>query len=87
MSLENAKDFYQVLGSNEAIYEQYYKQCSRWGAFGIWNWDKKAIISFAATLGYHFTENELDRVWFQPEASTLENSQNLSISESFSSIS
>ncbi|MEM7726968.1 MAG: Nif11-like leader peptide family natural product precursor [Cyanobacteria bacterium P01_A01_bin.45] len=86
MSLENAEAFYRVLASDEAVYEKYYKQCSRWGAFGIWNWDRTAIVSFAATLGYYFTESELDLIWFQSEANISDDSQNISFHESFSGI-
>lgn len=68
MSLEHVNAFYKVLESEQNIYEQYYKQCSLRGAFGVWNWDKHKIINFAANLGYSFTESELNQVLFECSA-------------------
>jgi hypothetical protein len=67
MSLEQVNAFYEVLMSEQDIYDQYYHKCCIRGLFGIWNWDKTKIVSFAATLGYTFNENELDAVWFGNE--------------------
>jgi len=81
MSLEQVNAFYEVLMSDQAIYEQYYSKCCVRGCFGIWNWDKTEIVSFANTLGYIFTENELDTVWFGTELNVSETSQTLITAE------
>lgn len=78
MSLQQVNDFYEVLMSEQAIYEQYYSKCCVRGLFGIWDWDKTKIVNFAASLGYIFTETELDEVWFGSEPSISESSLNLS---------
>ncbi|MBW4434556.1 MAG: Nif11 family protein [Pelatocladus maniniholoensis HA4357-MV3] len=64
MSLEQVNAFYDLLNSDQALYEQYYNKCSNKGVFGIWNWDKTKIVDFAASIGYNFTETELDFAWF-----------------------
>ncbi|MGB3637922.1 MAG: Nif11-like leader peptide family natural product precursor [Rivularia sp. (in: cyanobacteria)] len=68
MSLEQVDAFYENLMANQEVYEQYYKSCSVKGVFGVWNWDKKKIVNFAATLGYEFTEPELDEGLFDTGA-------------------
>lgn len=68
MSLEDVNAFYQVLTQDQAVYEQYYIKCSVKGIFGVWNWDKSKIVSFAATLGYDFTESELEAAFFGSES-------------------
>lgn len=73
MSVENATAFYEVLVSDRDVYEQYCKKCSQQGVFGVWNWDKTKIVSFAAKLGFDFTEGELDQVWFETESDSTEN--------------
>lgn len=78
MSLEQVNTFYDVLMSNQVIYEQYYNQCCVRGLFGIWDWDKKKIVNFAATLGYRFTEDELEAVLFGNESTVFDNSINSS---------
>lgn len=83
MSVENATAFYQVLVSDPEIYEQYCKKCSQQGVFGVWNWDKAKIVNFAAKLGFDFTECELDRVWFDTELSSNQNSIDSSTYSSF----
>ena len=72
MSLEQVDAFYDNLMQNQEVYEQYYKSCSIKGVFGVWNWDKKKIVNFAASLGYEFTEPELDEVLFDT-SSTVRN--------------
>jgi|GEM_PF-1523774 hypothetical protein len=74
MSLEQVNAFYDVLTSDQTIYEQYYHKCCVQGCFGIWNWDRTKIVSFAASLGYIFNENELDAIWFGNELSLPETS-------------
>lgn len=64
MSLERVDAFYKDLMINQEIYEQYYKKCSVKGTFGVWSWDKTKIVDFAATLGYEFSESELDEALF-----------------------
>lgn len=64
MSLEQVDGFYEVLASDQVLYEQYYNNCCIRGFFGIWNWDKKKIVSFATSLGYEFTEADLDIALF-----------------------
>ncbi|NJM71004.1 MAG: hypothetical protein HC862_12665 [Scytonema sp. RU_4_4] len=78
MSLDQVNAFYEVLMSDQLIYEQYYNQCCVRGLFGIWDWDKAKIVNFAATLGYIFTEDELDEVWYGDESGISESSSNLS---------
>lgn len=77
MLIEQVNAFYEVLMSDQMIYEQYYNKCCIRGLFGIWNWDKTKIVNFAATLGYSFTESDLDAVWFGSEPNILENSLSL----------
>ena len=86
MSLQQVHDFYEVLMSDQAIYEQYYSKCCVRGLFGIWDWDKTKIVNFAATLGYIFTETDLDEVWFGSEPSISESSLNLSEYQGLSDI-
>ena len=74
MSVENATAFYEVLVSDQDVYEQYCKKCSQQGVFGVWNWDKTKIVNFASKLGFDFTEGELDRVWFETDSDSTENS-------------
>lgn len=69
MSLEQVRVFYEVLASNRELYEQYFNQCGRQGFFGSWHWNKTKIVSFGAELGYEFTENELEQVWFESDPS------------------
>ncbi|MBW4564825.1 MAG: Nif11-like leader peptide family natural product precursor [Mojavia pulchra JT2-VF2] len=69
MPLEQVNAFYELLMSEPAIYEQYYKNCCSQGFFGSCHWDKTKIVSFAATLGYSFSERELDQIWFESESS------------------
>ncbi len=64
MSLEQVNAFYDLLNSDQVLYEQYYNKCSNKGVFGIWNWDKTKIVNFAASVGYNFTETELDFALF-----------------------
>jgi Nif11 domain len=71
MSLEQVNNFYQILTANEALYEQYRAKCSSRGMFGIWDWNKTKIVNFAASFGYHFTEMELEQVWFEGESSVI----------------
>ena len=85
MSVENATAFYQVLVSDQDIYEQYCKKCSEQGVFGVWNWDKTRIVDFAAKLGFDFTESELDRVWFDSDISNTQNYIESSTCSSFES--
>ncbi|BAY83384.1 MAG: Nif11-like leader peptide family natural product precursor [Cyanobacteria bacterium P01_A01_bin.68] len=77
MSLEQVDAFYDNLMQNQEVYEQYYKSCSIKGVFGVWNWDKKKIVNFAATLGFEFTEPELDEVLF--DAGARDSNQTLNI--------
>lgn len=77
MSLEQVDAFYETLMVNQEVYEQYYKKCSIKGTFGVWNWDKKKIVNFAATLGYEFTEPELDEVLFDTGATASTKSFNV----------
>ncbi|MFK0730929.1 MAG: Nif11-like leader peptide family natural product precursor [Gloeotrichia echinulata GP01] len=67
MSLQQVNAFYDLLISEPEIYEQYYHKCCSRGFFGICHWDKTKIISFGATLGYSFTEGELDELWFDSD--------------------
>lgn len=78
MSVENATAFYQVLVSDQEIYEQYCKKCSQQGVYGVWSWDKTKIVNFAAKLGFDFTEHDLDKVWFDTEESHIQDSIDLS---------
>ncbi|AFY55203.1 hypothetical protein Riv7116_2698 [Rivularia sp. PCC 7116] len=77
MSLEQVDAFYENLMTNQEIYEQYYKSCSIKGVFGVWNWDKKKIVTFAASLGYEFTEPELDQVLFDTGSTVRDQTLNL----------
>ncbi|MDY6901506.1 MAG: Nif11-like leader peptide family natural product precursor [Cyanobacteriota bacterium] len=77
MSLEQVDAFYDNLMKNQEVYEQYYKSCSIKGVFGVWNWDKKKIVNFAATLGFEFTEPELDEVLFDAGAAGSNQSLNI----------
>ncbi|RCJ34745.1 hypothetical protein A6770_16925 [Nostoc minutum NIES-26] len=78
MSLQQVNAFYEVLISDQAIYEQYLKKCCRRGFFGSCHWDKTKIVNFATTIGYKFTEDELAQVLFEDEASFCDSSLNLS---------
>lgn len=78
MSLKQVDAFYELLISDQAIYEQYYKQCCRKGFFNSCHWDKTKIVSFAATLGYNFSEIELDQAWLESESHLSEPSTSLS---------
>ena len=69
MSLEQANDFYEVLISDQTIYEQYFNKCFRRGFLGSCHWDKTNIVNFASTIGYKFTEYELVQVWFESQPS------------------
>jgi hypothetical protein len=69
MSLEQVNAFYELLNSDQVLYEQYYNKCSNKGVFGVWNWDKSKIVDFAASIGYNFTETELDLAWFGGDTS------------------
>jgi Nif11 domain len=64
MSLDQVRDFYEVLTADRLLYQQYFERCSNQGVFGIRHWNKTKIVDFAATLGYTFTENELEYAWF-----------------------
>ncbi len=79
MSLEQVDVFYEVLASDPVLYEQYYNKCCIRGLFGIWNWDQKKIVSFATTLGYDFTEAELDSVLFENGAGVVQKSTGSSV--------
>ena len=78
MSLEQVQAFYDLLTKDQGIYDEYYNKCCCRGFFGIWNWDKTKIISFAASLGYNFTESELDQIWFENDAIVTDSSVNSS---------
>ncbi|MBD2295917.1 hypothetical protein H6G06_21175 [Anabaena sphaerica FACHB-251] len=67
MSLEQVEIFYEMLSSEPAIYEGYLNQCCQRGVFDSYHWDKTKIVNFAATLGYSFTEGELEELWFASE--------------------
>jgi hypothetical protein len=67
MSLKQVNAFYELLISEPAIYEQYYHNCCRQGFFGSHHWDKTKIVNLAASLGYGFSESELNQVWFESE--------------------
>jgi Nif11 domain len=64
MSLEQVRVFYDLLTIDEGIYEQYFSQCSAQGFFGNRHWNKTKIVNFAASLGFSFTENQLEEAWF-----------------------
>jgi len=72
MPLKQVNDFYELLISEPAIYEKYYNQCCRQGFFGSYHWDKTKIVSLAATLGYSFSESELNQVWLESEPNFYE---------------
>lgn len=72
MSLEQVRVFYKVLALDLELYEQYFNECGRQGFFGSWHWNKTKIVSFGAALGYTFTENELEQVWFEGDTSSSE---------------
>ncbi len=74
MALEQVRVFYEVLASDRKLYEQYFNQCGRQGFFGYRHWNKTKIVSFAAALGYSFTENELEQVWFESAPSNSQTS-------------
>jgi Nif11 domain len=86
MSLEQVKAFYDVLTEDQKIYDQYYSKCCSRGFFGIWNWDKSKIVSFAENLGYSFTETELDQMWFEDDGIGLQDSATSSEYEQISSL-
>jgi hypothetical protein len=72
MSLQQAHAFYEFLMSDEATYEEYFKKCCGRGLMGSCHWDKNKITNFASTLGYDFTESELEQLWFEGEANAIE---------------
>ncbi len=72
MSLEQVDAFYDVVASNQEIYEQYYNGCCIRGLFGIWNWDKTKIVNFAASVGFEFTESDLDMALFESGAGVVQ---------------
>ncbi|MBF2064314.1 MAG: Nif11-like leader peptide family natural product precursor [Calothrix sp. C42_A2020_038] len=74
MHLEQVNAFYDFVASDQAIYEQYYNSCCIRGLFGVWSWDKKKIVNFAASLGFEFSESELDYVLFDSGAGTVQRS-------------
>lgn len=78
MSLEQVNAFYDVLISDQAIYEQYLNKCCQRGFFGSRHWDKSKIVNFATNIGYKFTERELDQMLFESEPKLIKNSPNLS---------
>lgn len=78
MSLKQVNAFYELLISEPAIYEQYYNKCCRQGFFGSHHWDKIKIVNLAATLGYSFSESELNQLWFESEANLYEHALSLS---------
>ncbi|MDH6057373.1 hypothetical protein [Umezakia ovalisporum] len=67
MSLEQVDAFYQILMSDQAIYEQYCNECCCCGFFGSFHWSKTKIVNFAANLGFYFTEYELEELWFKSQ--------------------
>ena len=84
MPLEQVKAFYDLLTSEPAIYDQYYKKCCSQGFFSSYHWDKTKIVKFAASHGYNFNEAELDEILFDSETSVAENPRNLAESGNFS---
>ncbi|PAX49107.1 Nif11-like leader peptide family natural product precursor [Brunnivagina elsteri] len=72
MSLEQVDAFYNMVASDQGIYEQYYNGCCIRGFFGIWNWDKTKIVDFAASLGFEFTESDLDMALFESGAGVVQ---------------
>jgi Nif11 domain len=72
MHLEQVNAFYDFVASHQEVYEQYYNGCCIRGVFGVWNWDKKKIVDFAASLGFTFTESELDYVLFDSGAGAVQ---------------
>lgn len=64
MSLEQVESFYEMLSLEPLIYEQYYKHCRQQGVFHSSHWDTSKIVNFAATLGYGFSEAELEELLF-----------------------
>ncbi|MFB2980651.1 Nif11-like leader peptide family natural product precursor [Microseira sp. BLCC-F43] len=74
MSMEQVRVFYEVLASDKDLYEKYFNQCGSQGLFGSWHWNKTKIVSFGATLGYTFTENELEQAWFETTSSDAKSS-------------
>jgi hypothetical protein len=72
MSLEQVDAFYDFVASDQGIYEQYYNGCCIRGLFGIWNWDTTKIVSFAASLGFEFTESDLDMALFESGAGVVQ---------------
>lgn len=71
MSLEQVDAFYDFVARDQAIYEQYYNSCCIRGLFGVWNWDKANIVNFAASLGFEFTEIDLDIALFESGAGAV----------------
>ncbi|MBK1985947.1 Nif11-like leader peptide family natural product precursor [Sphaerospermopsis aphanizomenoides BCCUSP55] len=67
MSLQQVESFYEMLSSEPTLYELYCKKCCQQGVFDSCHWDTKKIVNFAATLGYNFTEAELEELWFASE--------------------
>jgi hypothetical protein len=79
MSLEQVNAFYEVLTSNQAIYDEYFHKCCLRGLFGIWNWDTAKIVDFAASLDFHFTVQDLETVLFEGDAGVVKPSISLSV--------
>jgi hypothetical protein len=79
MSLEQVNAFYEVLSSNQAIYDEYFDRCCLRGLFGIWSWDRVKIVDFAASLDFHFTVQDLEIVLFEGDAGVVQASMSLSV--------
>jgi hypothetical protein len=79
MSLAQVNAFYDVLSSDQAIYDEYCHKCCLRGLFGIWSWDPIKIVNFASSLGFSFTNNDLEVVLFEGNASVVQPSMSLSI--------
>ncbi len=78
MSLKQVNAFYNLLISEPAIYEKYYHKCCQQGFFGSHHWDKNKIVRLAASLGYNFSESELNQSWLESESDFSDSSVNLS---------
>jgi hypothetical protein len=79
MSLEQVNAFYDVLSSDQVIYNEYCNKCCLRGLFGIWSWDTTKIVDFAASLGFYFTSQDLEIVLFEGDASVVQPSMSLSM--------
>ncbi|WP_071191542.1 Nif11-like leader peptide family natural product precursor [Trichormus sp. NMC-1] len=77
MSLEQVESFYEMLSSQPEIYKQYYNNCCQQGFLSSCHWDTQKIVNFAATLGYNFTEGELEDLFFASEPMKLIRNINL----------